>query len=283
MPDNRPQFELDDASYGKDAVRVLVSVPRPHGADGVRDFSFSVRVWGPFDGSYRSGDNTEILPSDSLRRHLLQVATISPVQSPELICAVAATQIEQANPNLTAVLVQAHEQVWDPIADHSALAGLPARFGSARLNADGHAKIIGGVDDLQMMTTGGSDFTGFRRDRMTVQTEAVDRPLCGTLWARWFWLAGQEPTLAQSRAVAPELAAALADRPSNAIQQLVTVAGAELLERVAGIAEVRLRFAALPLVPVPSELAAAAGVRAHEVGSGPLGVTEVRVRRPPRP
>lgn len=284
MPDDPPQFELDHASYGKDAVRVLVSVPGSDGADAVRDISFSVRVWGPFEGSYRSGDNAEILPSDSLRRHLLQVAAATPLQSPELICAEAATQIRQANPNLTAALVEAHEQAWDPIAAHSALAAMPARFGSARSAADGHAEIIGGVEDLRMMTTGGSDFTGFRRDRVTVQTDAIDRPLCGTLWARWRWLAGQEPTLVRSRDVATELAAALADRRSNAIQELVTVAGAELLERVAGIAEVRLRFAALPLLPVPSELTAAVvGVRAHEVGGGPLGVTEVRLRRRPPP
>jgi urate oxidase len=283
MPDDRLQFDLDDASYGKDGVRVLISVTRPEGVDGIRDLSFSVRVWGPFEASYRSGDNTEIVPSDSLRRHLLRVAASQREDSPELICAAAAAHIQAANPSLAAVDVESYERVWEPIGAHSAVAGVPTRFASARLSADGRTALAGGVDELQAIATCGSAFTGFRRDRLTVQQEAVDRPLCGTLWARWSWLAGCEPTLPESHSVATELAAALADRPSNAIQELIAGAGAELLERVPRIAEARIRFAALPLTPVPSELAAAAtgshASRAHEVDGGPLGVTEARVRR----
>lgn len=288
MPDDQPQLDLDHACYGKDGVRVLVSTTQSDGTDGVRDLTFGVRVWGPFAASYRYGDNTEIVPSDSLRRHLLQVAASMPDDSPELICAAAAAQIRDANPSLTAVLVESNERIWESLARRTSLVSAPARLGSAHFGSAGPAELAGGVDDLELLATRGSAFTGFRRDRLTVQAEAVDRPLCGTLQARWCWLSGHQPTLSQSRTVVTSLAATLADLPSNAIQELLARAGAELLERVSEITELRLKFAALPLTAIPSELATATGpaareTRAHEVGDGPLGVTEAQLRRAPSP
>jgi urate oxidase len=157
------------------------------------------------------------------------------------------------------------------------------RFGSARSNTGAAVTVAGGVDELSLILTGGSGFTGFRRDRLTVQSDATDRPLCGTLWARWHWLAGYVPTLAESRAVAADLAGAFAGRSTNAIQELVTAASTDLLGCTPALVQVRARLAALPLVPLPLELVGdvSSDAVAHEVHDSPLGVTEVLVRRPP--
>jgi hypothetical protein len=73
--------------------------------------------------------------------------------------------------------------------------------------------------------------------------------------------------------LAPQLTTALADRPSNSIQQLLTDAARQLLGDNTGLDTLRLSF-------VSTSLSATAG-GIFEKSDGPAGVTSVQLRRGP--
>jgi urate oxidase len=126
----------------------------------------------------------------------------------------------------------------------------------------------GGVRGLRLLMTTGSAFTGFRRDALTTQHAAADRPLAGALDADWTF--GAAPLPADEMVNA--LLESFADRPSNAVQQLLTEVGGAVLERWASLSTLGLRFESLPVTAVGDGAA-------YEVGGGPLGVTSVVLRR----
>jgi urate oxidase len=178
------------------------------------------------------------------------------------------------------VLVEAREMAWTRVGRTSFIAGPPAHFASCRWEEAGRGELLGGVDGMALLATRGSAFGGFYRDELTVQAEADDRPLSGMLSARWSFRPGEMPTREASRLVPTELATAFADRPSNAIQQLVSAAGSELLVLSPALLGVWLEFSGLPLSPLaPQLLPSHGGVRAHAASAGPVGVTSVHVGR----
>jgi urate oxidase len=276
--------ELLDAAYGKAGIHVLVACPGGPAPDLVRDVTFDVRVAGALDASFRSGDNAAILPSDTLRRHILATAAAEPDAELASLCRLAASRLLAANPAFATVAIDARERVWDPIGAHTftAAAGSPcAAPRTARcVAARGAVPILaGGVDGLPILLTRGSAFTGFLSDPLTVQTEARDRPLGGTLTARWTYLAGQTPPPGHSERTVAALIDALGDRPSNAVQEWVTAVGWALLDAVQVLGDVALRFDSIPIAPLPAELAGHGAARAYEPAGAPAGTTEVRVRR----
>jgi urate oxidase len=135
---------------------------------------------------------------------------------------------------------------------------------------------------MTIMLTRGSAFTGFARDALTVQSESVDRPLYGALEASWTFVAGYLPVPGVSRGIVAALERSLSDRPSNAVQELLTATAAELLESIAELAAITLGFSSLALSPLPVDLwppGSPEDSHVHEIGTGARGMTEVTLGR----
>jgi urate oxidase len=280
MHDLSRRLTLTDAAYGKEGIRLLIAARRQDAPDAVRDCSFRIMVRGRFDASYLNGENAAILPSDTLRRHVLASGADDGDRSLEAICHGAAERVLAANPEIESVRVEATERRWRAVGTHSFTAAETPLRATCECSRDGEPALSGGVEALDVLVTSGSDFTGFRRDALTVQPEARDRPLAGTISAEWTF-SGGPPAREGSTAIATALLGALADRPSNAVQQWITAAAAAVLDATQALSSLAVRFISLPIVPLPEALAAAAatGLRAYELGGGPAGVTDVRLNR----
>jgi urate oxidase len=273
-----PQIEISRATYGKEAVRILTWT-RIGPIDTVRDACLGVHVEGAFLASYRSGDNAAILPSDTLRRHALAACDENPTGTVEALLAGIATRILEANSALSGVAATAQTRQWQRIGDHSFVLAPWRASAEARSTRAGPVRLRGGASGLQLLTTTGSGFTGFMRDEVTTQAEASDRPLCGTLDADWAYVADRQPAAGLTDKIVGRLVSAFADRTSNAVQQLLTEIGGEVLEATAELASITLHFDSVPAVPIPSVLSALDAGNAHEIGVGPVGVTDVVLRR----
>jgi urate oxidase len=297
------------AAYGKADVRVLTRIPSAAGAesgggDTVRDVLLAVQVEGDFHESYESGVNSAILPSDTLRRHALAECDRQPHAGAEELLDGIGRRILAANPAFTAVTGTVQIRRWQRIGLNSFVDGVGRGWAEVRLAASPgvttpvpsavggapgaeptraviRTRVTGGVRGLAVLTTTGSAFTGFLRDGLTTQEAATDRPLCGTLDADWTFRAGELPGAELADAIVARVLAAFADRPSNAVQELLTAVGSEVLAGMPDLAGIALRFDSLPTAPLPAELATARtnGGRSYEVGAGAVGVTEVGLKR----
>lgn len=276
---SEPNFEISRATYGKEAVRVL-TWSRDGATDSVRDVALGIHVEGDFLASYRSGDNAAILPSDTLRRHALAECEDNPAGTLEAALAGIATRILDANPALTGVAATAQARPWQRIGDHSFVLAPWRASAAAELTRGAPVRLRGGARGLELLTTTGSGFTGFMRDELTTQAETSDRPLCGILDASWTYVADNLPAPGLTERIVAGLLAAFADRPSNAVQQLLTEIGMAVLAASAELATIALHFESIPAAPILTALSARgeAGT-AHEIGAGPVGVTDVVLRR----
>jgi urate oxidase len=269
-------FRIAAASYGKDLVRLVTWTEVADGHD-VRDVSLTVNVEGDFHASYLHGDNTRVLPSDTLRRHALAEGELSqPAPVEHLIAAIAARLLE-ANPAFTAVRIEANSRMWSRTGSHSFQLASWRSVARLRLTRTGEHHVSGAISDLSILATTGSAFTGFLRDGLTVQQESSDRPICGTLDTTWIYHEPPATPIAPATMVA-DLTDALSDRRSNAIQELLTQAGQQVLAHYRGLASLTLTFRSLPLSPLPGDLPGARTGYAAEVGDSPIGLTQVELQ-----
>jgi urate oxidase len=270
-------FRITAASYGKDLVRLVTWTEVADGHD-VRDVSLTVNVEGDFHASYLDGDNSRILPSDTLRRHALAEAELSRSAPVEHLIAAIAARLLAANPAFTAVRIEANSRVWSRTGSHSFQLAPWRSIARLRLTRAGEPNVTGAISDLSILATTGSAFAGFLRDGLTVQPESSDRPICGTLDATWAYHEPPATPIAPGAMVAG-ITAALSDRRSNAIQQLLTDAGQRILTQYPELASLTLTFRSLPLSPLPGDLPGARAGYAAEVGDSPIGLTQVELLR----
>ena len=262
-------IEITDASYGKDEIRVLSRL-----GTTVRDLTLTLDAEGEFLGSFRSGDNSAVLPTDTLRRHALAECGRMPSASAEQIVDAIALRLLDANPAFTTVTAEAVGTVWEPAGSGCYRAAAWRPSARVRRTRAGGRQASSGLRGLAVLTTSGSAFTGFLRDALTVQEESTDRPLCGSLDATW---THEDAATVPPDVLADTLLAALAGRGSTSIQQLLTAVGTSALEQHPTLVTVELRFRSEPLSPVPVPEPGVGTV--HDLGAGSIGVTRVALRR----
>jgi urate oxidase len=230
--------------YGKAEVRV-VHVGRaagPGGSDVVRDWNVSTALSGELDGTHLTGDNSAVLATDTQKNTVYAFARKLGGTEPEAFALELGAHYLGTQPAISRARIAVQEYPWTPISanGHSfARAGQYTRTATVITDADLGASVVGGIEDLVVLNTTGSEFWGFPRDEYTTLADAYDRMLATTVTARWRL---REPA-ADWAATFDAARAALLDAftaPSKSLQQTLFGMGSAILGAVPGICEVRL-------------------------------------------
>ena len=124
-----------------------------------------------------------------------------------------------------------------------------------RASATAHGDVIetrSGLDDLEVLVTGGSRFTGFAVDEYTTNQPMPDRPLAGRLDARWSLVSGARPDWPEVRdGVRTALLVAFGEGRSESVQHLLTLMATSALAQQPLMTEISLRLESTGLAPVP--------------------------------
>jgi urate oxidase len=230
--------------YGKAEVRV-VHVGRgagPGGSDVIRDWNVSTALSGDLDATHLTGDNSAVLATDTQKNTVYAFAHKLGGVEPEAFALELAAHYIGASGAIRRARIAIQEYPWAPISasGHSfARAGQHTRTATVISDADLGASVIGGIEDLVVLNTTGSEFWGFPRDEYTTLAEAYDRMLATTVSARWRL---REPA-ADWAATFDAARAALLDaftQPSKSLQQTLYGMGSAILAAVPASCEVRL-------------------------------------------
>jgi urate oxidase len=230
--------------YGKAEVRV-VHVSRaagPGGSDVVRDWNVSTALSGELDGTHLTGDNSAVLATDTQKNTVYAFAHKLGGAEPEAFALELGAHYLGTQPAISRARIAIQEYPWTPISanGHSfARAGQYTRTATVITDADLGASVVGGIEDLVVLNTTGSEFWGFPRDEYTTLADARDRMLATTVTARWRL---REPA-GDWAATFDAARAALLDAftaPSKSLQQTLFGMGRAILGAVPGICEVRL-------------------------------------------
>lgn len=182
---------LLDTAYGKSKVRLVRVTRRPDGHE-LHDLTVAVCFQGDYDESYISGDNSEVLPTDTMKNTVYALAAGGDVGDPERFGITLAAHFLDRNLRLQRIRIDLHEHPWRPIetADREGQAFIRpgAETRTAVVTANRQQTIVeGGLADLMLLKSSRSGFTGFLRDEFTTLPETDDRILATSLIARWHY------------------------------------------------------------------------------------------------
>jgi len=184
--------------YGKSRVRVL-KILRAGETHRIKELDVAVMLSGDFATSYTSGDNTKVVPTDTVKNTVHALAKECLGAESERFALTLARHFLAKYPQVRGVEVEARERLWDRLSvdgaphPHSFTAARSAQpFARVEATADSQ-QIESGIADLLILKSTQSGFTGFPRCEFTTLRETDDRIFATALTATWTWSADVEP------------------------------------------------------------------------------------------
>jgi urate oxidase len=232
-------IRLADNSYGKAEVR-LVRVARDTPRHEITDLNVSVALGGDLDATHLTGDNTDVLPTDTQKNTVYAFAKEYGIGEIEEFGARLARHFVNAHPSIRRARVHVEQYAWDRTGDHSfARSGAETR--TATVTYDGaRTSIVSGLHSLTLLNSTGSEFRGYRRDAYTTLPEAADRILATDVTAQWRHTDTGTDFGKSYREARRHLVEAFADTYSRSLQQTLYAMGRRVLENRPELCEVRL-------------------------------------------
>lgn len=181
---------LADSAYGKSRIRVL-QVQRHGSRHTLADLTVAVRFDGDFETSYTEGDNTDVLPTDTMKNTVYALAARQAIRTPEELGLRLGRHFLGASPKLRSVRIDLTAHAWGRlIADGEEAGTAFVREGphvrTATVLTDRSGPTVSaGLDDLLILKSAHSAFEGFPRDPYTTLPDARDRLLATSLTANW--------------------------------------------------------------------------------------------------
>lgn len=193
MPDGgdpNVAYELGENRYGKARIR-LVTVRRAPDRHHVRDLTVAIALEGDFEAAHTRGDNANLIATDTMKNTVYAFARDRLVGSMETFALELARHFA-AYPVCDRATVDILEHGWSPVdtADGPApdaffRSGELTRLATATAEHPGTVAVEAGLDDLTIMKTTKSAFTGFDRDAWTTLPEVDDRLMATKVRATW--------------------------------------------------------------------------------------------------
>lgn len=235
--------------YGKAENRV-VRVVRDTDRHEIVDLNVTTQLRGTaLASAYLDGDNSAVVATDTQKNTVFAFAKEHGIPSPEEFLLTLAEHFTSSFDWIEGGLFQAEQYAWQRIEvdgrphDHSFVrSGAGTRLAAVQ-SVGGAVHVTGGVKDLVVLKSTGSEFSGFPRDRYTTLAETTDRIMATSVTGRWRFLPKAVAAGIDYNGLYAEvervLLATFASVHSLALQQTLFQMGKAVIEARPEIAEVR--------------------------------------------
>src|SRR5580700_3312991 len=98
--------------YGKSRVRVA-RIVRKQDHHEFHEMTVAIALEGDFDSSYREGDNSLVLPTDTMKNTVYALAKDPSVEQPERFALLLARHFLDRLKQVESVKVEIHESLWN--------------------------------------------------------------------------------------------------------------------------------------------------------------------------
>jgi urate oxidase len=230
---------LGDNSYGKAETR-LVRVRRDADEHELIDLNVSVALAGDLTATHETGDNANVLPTDTQKNSVYAFARSHGVDQIEEFGLLLARHFVDSQPSISVARVSIEEYGWRRLGPHSFVrSGEGTR--TAAVTYDGQqAWVVSGVKDLVLLNSTDSEFHGFIRDEYTTLPETEDRILATAVNASWRHGGIEEDWRTSYQDCREELVRAFVRTYSHSLQQTLHAMGRAVIYGKPNVAEVRL-------------------------------------------
>jgi len=183
--------EFVQTGYGKNAVKLLF-IRRQGGHHEVTELKADVEITLRSRKDYISGDNSDIIPTDTIKNTVHALAKINGIKTIEQFSLDICHHFLTSFNHVLRAKVYMEEAPWRRLekngAEHAhAFIYSPEsfRFCDVEQNLNGVPVLHSGVKNMKVLKTTQSGFEGFLRDRFTTLQAAKDRCFCTSVYARW--------------------------------------------------------------------------------------------------
>jgi urate oxidase len=237
---------LGENRYGKSRVRVMkVVCHETHHA--MKEWNVRVLLHGDFETCFTKGDNSKILPTDTMKNTIFYLARESQTTTLEEFAIELVEYLVANNPQVSKVSAEIEEKSWKqilvdgvPHATTYHMTGPELQTTEVSRERDGKLKISSGIDGLVILKTTNSAFTGYIKDKLTTLPESTDRIFATRTTVTWEYLEPPANFAAARSAALATLLKTFADHVSLSVQHTLYDMGTAILAAVPQIARVTL-------------------------------------------
>jgi urate oxidase len=236
---------LGKNQYGK-AENRLVRIYRDKPRHQIHDVNVSTCLRGNFSAAHLAGDQSEVLPTDTQKQTIYAYAKEKGLTSIEDYGLELARHFVGDVEPVEGARVEIDEYAWERVVvdgtEHAHTwirKGQEVRTAAVTVDGDGEW-VVGGLKDLIILKSTGSEFAGFLTDPYTVLEPTHDRVMATSLAAQWRFTSTEVDWEATYAGIKAQLTKQFAVVQSLALQQTLFEMGKAVLEAYPFIAEVRL-------------------------------------------
>lgn len=249
---------IAENKYGKSRVR-LVKVKRKDGWHDLREWTVEVLLQGDFDSCFIEGDNSKILPTDTMKNTVYSLARSSTAESMEDFAKELLEFLVQRNPQVSAAEISVSDKAWD----HLPTGGKPHPTTFIQIRSEsqktkvtkkvkkevkkkavkseaGDFAVSAGFENLVLLKTSGSAFEGYIQDSLTTLQPAKDRLLGTELSANWNYSRSDLAFNSLRRKTRETLLDVFAAHQSKSVQHTLYAMGKAVLEEITEIEDIEL-------------------------------------------
>ena len=243
--------KLAENSYGKSRVR-LVKVLRPaFGLHQVKDWTINILLEGDYEACFTAGDNSKILPTDTMKNTVYSLARDSSASCIEEFATELVNHFLRSAAAASSVTVEVSEKKWEHVLVNGE--PHPSTFHQRDLDQqtavvmrarEGEFKVVSGLKGLVALKTANSGFEGFIKDRLTTLLESADRLFGTEVTANWTYgseSVGSKFDFDQIRGlIVRTLLSTFAEHVSLSVQHTLFAMGEAVLRAASSVQEISL-------------------------------------------
>lgn len=243
-------IEMTDNRYGKADVR-LMKVNRDEEPHEVTELRIDIRLEGDLEEAYSEGDNTDVLPTDTMKNTVYALARSHQVTTPDQFGLLLADHFVESQPPIRRATIEIAESPWDRV--DTGAGAHPRAFtqnrGERRLSRIEHVEddtvettAVGGIGDLVLLKSTDSGFSNFVEDQYTTLEEEDDRVLATSLEARWTYQSPNVDFDDQYERIRAKLVEVFANHDSLSVQHTLHAMGTAVLEHFPDVSKIHIEM-----------------------------------------
>jgi urate oxidase len=239
-------IELAENRYGKSRIRLMKLTRHDHGHD-LREWTVQVLLKGDFDSAHLDGDNSKILPTDTMKNTVYSLARTSHATSMEDYAKELADFLLSRNPQVTSATISIESTLWkrlefdgEPHPSAFMRGNDERQTTSVERTQVGKLQILSGLNDLVLLKTANSGFEGYIKDSLTTLPETKDRLFGTAVQAEWRYTSSTLDFDSLRETVRETMLRTFANHESKSVQQTLYAMAHSALEDVPEIDEIEL-------------------------------------------
>ena len=243
-------------NYGKCRVR-LMKVARHGERHEIQETTLKIALEGDFEKIHTVGDNSQCLPTDTMKNTVYVLAQQTPeIEEIEAFALRLVKHFLANNAHVSRVIIEINEHGWtrinlseEPHPHSFTKSGDEKR--TTRINAtrDG-VTVESGIEDLIVLKTTKSGFAGFIKDEYTTLPETTDRILATSVKANWLYANPEAATADVWHSVRKTIIETFSEHDSLSVQHTLYAMGKAVLENFPEIAEIAFSLPNIHYLPI---------------------------------